>query len=37
MDKAMQLTGGDNYIQAAIDADKRMGTDTAPLKVYSER
>ena len=33
----MQLTRGDNYIQAAIDADKRMGTDTAPLKVYSER
>jgi len=37
MAKAMQLAGGDTYIQAAIDADKRMGTDTAPLKVYSER
>ena len=33
----MQLAGGDNYIQAATDADKRMGTDTAPLNVYSER
>jgi len=30
MEKAMQLAGGDNYIQAATDADKRMGTDTAP-------
>ena len=37
MEKAMQLAGGDNYIQAATDADKRMGTDTAPLNVYSER
>ena len=37
MAEAMQLAGGDTYIQAAIDADKRMGTDTAPLKVYSER
>ena len=37
MAKAMQLAGGNNYIQAAIDTDKRMGTDTAPLKVYSER
>ena len=37
MDKAMQLAGGDNYIQAATDADKRMGTDTAPLNLYSER
>ena len=37
MAKAMQLAGGDTYIQAAIDADKRMGTDTAPLKVYSIR
>ena len=37
MAKAMQLAGGNNYIQAAIDADKRMGTDSAPLKVYSER
>ena len=26
----MQLAGGDNYIQAATDADKGMGTDTAP-------
>ena len=32
----MQLAGGDNYIKAATDADKRVGTDTAPLNVYSE-
>ena len=31
MAKAMQLAGGDTYIQAATDADKRMGTD------FSER
>ena len=37
MAKAMQLAGGDNYIQAATDADKRIGADTAPLNVYSER
>ena len=30
MEKATQLAGGDNYIQAATGADKRMGTDTAP-------
>ena len=30
MEKATQLAGGDNYIQAPTDADKRMGTDTAP-------
>ena len=37
MANAMQLAGRDTYIQAAIDDEKRMGTDTAPLKVYSER
>ena len=37
MMKAMQLVGGDDYIQAALDADKRLGTDRLRLKVYSER
>ncbi len=37
MMKAMQLAGGDDYIQAALDADKRLGTDSVPLNVYSEQ
>ena len=37
MMKAMQLAGGDDYIQATLDADKRLGTDRLRLKVYSER
>ena len=37
MMKAMQLVGGDDYIQAALDADKRLGTDRVRLEVYSER
>ena len=34
MAKAMQLAGGDTYIQAAINAD--WGLTLPPLKVYSE-
>lgn len=37
MKKAMQLAGGDDYIQAALDADKRLGTYSVPLKLYTER
>lgn len=37
MMKAMELAGGDSYIQAALDADKRLRTESAPLNVYSER
>ena len=32
MIKAMPQAGGDNYIQAALDADKRMGSDSGQLK-----
>jgi len=28
MMKAMQLAGGDDYLQAALDADKRLRTDS---------